>query len=353
DDTPEPDKTSKPADTSEPDETPAPAKTPAPPRLPVQTRTSEPEKRPVLIKTPTKAPAPMETPELVKTPEPAKTPAPTSTPVPDKEVKIFTDGNEITIGESVTQLKNDFGEPARIDKTGYNYDYYIYNSDYSKFAMVAVTDGEVSGVYTDATDFSYETLNASSEIEDVNLLFDKSYSLTKTLSLNSDGYAYTICFDTLGTQKITGIQVLKTSAAKKTGNPSGTQELENLSLEVWDLTNSIRARNGIATLEWSDTAAGTAKAHSADMAAKNYFDHTNLEGLSPFDRMENAGIKYYTAAENIIAGQSTSIGAANGWFNSAGHRKNMLEDSLTYLGVGFAYNTDSIYRYYGTQNFYS
>ena len=106
--------------------------------------------------------------------------------------------------------------------------------------------------------------------------------------------------------------MVKSDAAKRTGNPYDETILKNISLEIFDLTNSIRARNGVALLEWCDIAAGTAKAHSQDMADKDYFDHTNLEGLDPFQRMKNAGIVYGYAGENISAGRETSISAANG-----------------------------------------
>ena len=175
----------------------------------------------------------------------------------------------------------------------------------------------------------------------------------KERSFTSDGYSYKIFFDTLDTQKITGMQVVKSDAAKRTGNPYDETILKNISLEIFDLTNSIRARNGVALLEWCDIAAGTAKVHSQDMADKDYFDHTNLEGLDPFQRMKNAGIVYGYAGENISAGRETSISAANGWFNSKGHRSNMLDSNFTRLGTGYAYNSNSTYGYYGTQNFYT
>ncbi len=326
-----------------------------------------PPPEPVITPMPTNIPEPTNTPEPAATvnpvPEtpvpvtPAPVPEPTlepeNTPVPVKEVKVSTGDKEIVIGESVAQLKEDFGEPSRIDETMYIYDYYIYNSDYTKFVMAAVADGKVVGVYTDALGFSYDTLNTGSGIEDVNKLFNKSYTIDKERSFTSDGYSYKIFFDTLDTQKITGMQVVKSDAAKRTGNPYDETILKNISLEIFDLTNSIRARNGVALLEWCDIAAGTAKAHSQDMADKDYFDHTNLEGLDPFQRMKNAGIVYGYAGENISAGRETSISAANGWFNSKGHRSNMLDSNFTRLGTGYAYNSNSTYGYYGTQNFYT
>ncbi|MEM5614453.1 hypothetical protein AAHB43_10095 [Staphylococcus pseudintermedius] len=40
------------------------------------------------------------------------------------------------------------------------------------------------------------------------------------------------------------------------------------------------------------------------MAENQYFDHTNLKGESPFERIEKDGHQYQTAAENLAYGQT-------------------------------------------------
>ena len=86
------------------------------------------------------------------------------------------------------------------------------------------------------------------------------------------------------------------------------------------------------------------------MNDKNYFDHTNKENKSPFDRMEEEGINYKNAGENIAAGQSSAIYAHHAWMNSLGHRKNILGD-YKYIGVGVIFG--GYYNIYYTQNFYT
>jgi uncharacterized protein YkwD len=68
--------------------------------------------------------------------------------------------------------------------------------------------------------------------------------------------------------------------------------------------------------------------------------------------MEAEGVVYYAAAENIAAGYIDAYDISDGWYNSEGHRKNILTPYLTHLGVGVAIVPTSDYRYYGTQNFY-
>ena len=119
--------------------------------------------------------------------------------------------------------------------------------------------------------------------------------------------------------------------------------------QVFDLTNAVRIRHGLAFLSWSDKLADVARAHSVDMSLNSFFSHTNLAGLSPFDRMKNAGIRYYMAAENLAAGQKDAAQAMNDWMNSEGHRKNILTPELEELGVGVAISPEG--RLFYTQNF--
>jgi uncharacterized protein YkwD len=94
-----------------------------------------------------------------------------------------------------------------------------------------------------------------------------------------------------------------------------------------------------------------ARKHSQDMATKNYFSHTNLAGLSPFDRMRAEGYKGGTMGENIAAGNSTVAATMDQWMKSDGHCANIMSKSYTQLGVGYWYTSTSTYKHYWTQNF--
>jgi len=100
-----------------------------------------------------------------------------------------------------------------------------------------------------------------------------------------------------------------------------------------------RARIGCPRLVADATAAALARAHSADMERRGFFDHTNPDGASPFDRMRAAGIRYTAAAENIAQGPVTGGDAYRLWHNSAGHRRNMLDCRYTHHGLGVSGTT--------------
>jgi uncharacterized protein YkwD len=104
---------------------------------------------------------------------------------------------------------------------------------------------------------------------------------------------------------------------------------------VLALVNQARVAAGCGALTVDPALAAVARAHSADMRDRDYFSHTSPEGLSPFDRAEQAGIDY-SRAENIAFGQADATAVMQAWLESPGHRANILDCDLTKLGVGVA-----------------
>ena len=81
----------------------------------------------------------------------------------------------------------------------------------------------------------------------------------------------------------------------------------------------------------------------------NFFSHTGSDGSSPLDRIKRTGYSYRSAAENIAAGYRTAGDVVQGWYNSPGHRQNMLNCHLHEIGV--AYADGGSYGRYWTQVF--
>ncbi|WP_244277294.1 CAP domain-containing protein [Geodermatophilus obscurus] len=104
---------------------------------------------------------------------------------------------------------------------------------------------------------------------------------------------------------------------------------------VLALVNEARADAGCGALTADPALAAVARAHSADMRDRGYFSHTSPEGLSPFDRAEQAGVDH-SRAENIAFGQADAAAVMEAWLESPGHRRNILDCELTKLGVGVA-----------------
>jgi uncharacterized protein YkwD len=118
---------------------------------------------------------------------------------------------------------------------------------------------------------------------------------------------------------------------------------------VLTLVNSERAKAGCSAVTANSTLTSVARAHSADMAKRGYFSHTNPDGASPFDRMRAAGYNGRLMGENIAAGYRTAAAVMDGWMNSSGHRANILKCGYREIGIGFV--TGGSYGTYWTQVF--
>lgn len=102
---------------------------------------------------------------------------------------------------------------------------------------------------------------------------------------------------------------------------------------ILELTNETRAGVEAGALGLDPALSEVAQAHAVDMAVRDFFDHTNPDGESPFDRMRNAGISFGNAGENI-AWYPSAESAVTGWINSPGHYNNMVNSNYRKIGIG-------------------
>lgn len=149
------------------------------------------------------------------------------------------------------------------------------------------------------------------------------------------------------TESPTALPTSPNSSAFAPGVPSSP--LAQWRTEVIALTNAERTRAGLGILTEEPRLTAAAQSHSDDMAGRNYFDHTGLDGRHPADRVTAAGYTYRRCAENIAAGQPTPAEVVDGWMNSPGHRANILTPDLTQIGIGIAHG--GTYGIYWTQVF--
>jgi uncharacterized YkwD family protein/spore coat assembly protein SafA len=108
--------------------------------------------------------------------------------------------------------------------------------------------------------------------------------------------------------------------------------------EVIRLVNVERTKRGLSALKTNWQVSRIARYKSKDMADLNYFSHYSKTYGSPFDMLENFGVKFSAAGENIASGQTTPSQVVTAWMNSPGHRSNILSPSYTQIGVGLAKN---------------
>ncbi|MBP1948152.1 CAP domain-containing protein [Virgibacillus litoralis] len=114
-----------------------------------------------------------------------------------------------------------------------------------------------------------------------------------------------------------------------------SQQLNEFEQQVVELTNKERTAQGLEALKVDTELSKVAREKSSDMSTNNYFSHNSPTYGSPFDMMKQFGISYQTAGENIAKGQRTPQEVVNGWMNSEGHRKNIMNSDFTHIGVGY------------------
>ncbi|MEU6659815.1 CAP domain-containing protein [Streptomyces sp. NPDC046821] len=103
--------------------------------------------------------------------------------------------------------------------------------------------------------------------------------------------------------------------------------------QVLTLVNQERSKAGCTPVTASARLGSLAERFSDDMAARGFFDHTDPDGASPWDRAKKAGITNL-GGENIARGQANAQSVMDAWMQSPGHRANILNCDYETMGVG-------------------
>ena len=128
--------------------------------------------------------------------------------------------------------------------------------------------------------------------------------------------------------------ILVCAPAPSSSSPStGTSTLSADEALLLGLINDERVTRGLAALRVDLTMSAVARAHSADMGERDFFDHTNPDGESPFDRMTAGGVNYRSAGENIAWANGVEQ-AHELLMDSPGHRANLLNPDFGRMGIG-------------------
>jgi uncharacterized protein YkwD len=111
------------------------------------------------------------------------------------------------------------------------------------------------------------------------------------------------------------------------------------------LVNQVRARGTrcgarafapAPPMTLSGSLAGVALGHAADMAQYNYFEHQDLSGQSPADRVRAIGYKEKLVGENIAYGPESVEEVVQGWLDSPEHCENIMDPRFAEMGIASA-----------------
>ena len=88
-----------------------------------------------------------------------------------------------------------------------------------------------------------------------------------------------------------------------------------------------------AAVTWNDKLEKASEAHSVDMNSAHYFSHIAPDGSNAAVRLERVGYNWKTYGENIASGYRTEQEAVEGWLQSPGHCKNIMNKGYREMAV--------------------
>lgn len=140
-----------------------------------------------------------------------------------------------------------------------------------------------------------------------------------------------------------------------------TLNLAQLNQELHALTNQMRVEIGLQPLRKLEELETLSQTHSQDMAVRDFFEHHNPDGESPFDRLQrdHGHLLSVSSGENIamqsLHGLDEKALAAELmtlWRNSPEHYTHLIQPAFWHLGIATALGeTQGEQVIYATQSF--
>lgn len=124
----------------------------------------------------------------------------------------------------------------------------------------------------------------------------------------------------------------QTPASTNNTTTANSSDLSSYADQVLKLVNQERAKQGLPALTTNKTLQAAANKRAQEIVQS--FSHTRPNGSSPFTVLNEYGISYKSAGENIAYGQKTPADVMNAWMNSSGHRANILKNGFGKVGIG-------------------
>lgn len=282
------------------------------------------------------------------------------------------------LGGDSENLLAKLGEPARIEPSAYGYEWWIYNQDLSHYVQFGIIDHKIVTIYVGGEKVNISPFHIGEKYEDVYKSNPFSYEISLEMGKNSyqfelsdvevteqplvsiEGGWAQLYFDHF-THKLVGVRYmddetlikqrpyqLVSSGELTDPQPLSPEQMKQVeqgnTQQIFDLTNIIRSRDHLPLLVWDQQTAVVAYEHSKDMKDNNYFSHDSPSSGTLGDRLQKGNVSFQLAGENIATQYSDGIAAVQGWLNSEGHRKNLLNEQFTGLGIG-------VYDDFYTQDF--
>ncbi len=103
--------------------------------------------------------------------------------------------------------------------------------------------------------------------------------------------------------------------------------------EVFERVNKLRKKHGRKALRLSSDLCQFADIRAEELTEN--FSHTRPDGASCFSIFDDTEYEEGAAAENVAKGHRDPEEVVTGWYNSSGHKKNMLNTKYSQIGIGY------------------
>ena len=121
------------------------------------------------------------------------------------------------------------------------------------------------------------------------------------------------------------------------------QEIESLEVQCLNEVNRLRLSHRLVPLPFSENLLHVARSYSRRMAEEKFFSHSDPEGRSVRERVNEANIKWRMVGENLALSNGYINPVAislRGWMDSPGHRRNLLDPDWRHTAIGVWISAD-------------
>ncbi len=139
---------------------------------------------------------------------------------------------------------------------------------------------------------------------------------------------------------VAGCAIAVAAPARSPSSPlsASTSKYGGTEARIFDLINAERRHQGLPALVYNAQLDRMAKIQAENMAYFQKMAHNIPESQLPTlgDRARYVGYPFGRLAENVALGYPNAETAVQGWMNSSGHRRNILDGGVEETGIGIA-----------------
>ena len=281
------------------------------------------------------------------------------------------EGVSTLIGSDADLLLKQFGPPTRIEKSRYQYDWWVYVKD-KELLMISVEDNKVTQVYTNSTKHNIAPYSIGQSLEEIYRMTIVENEIAVTIDetiylflMNEEDLntRLLVAFEDVlaqlyldyETNKLIGIRFIDGPTLVK-HRPYEFQYIGELiqhtvpssfeqskidlaySNQIYNLVNEFRLLNNVPKLLISPLLNEIAMEHSEYLVLKDLNINADAEIIPIESRLEEKNMTYKKVDVNSAINYYDAIEAVHGWINSKEHRDVLFNKRYNMSGTGVYLN---------------